>query len=82
MISDCISNDIPPQMNFFNMVTSLPNALLEFCLKLECCKPHKTQRHPTKCDKMNGVKLFPTVCHIHKFLMFSNQVLYYKSKVH
>ena len=37
------------------------NALLQFHLTLECCKPHKTARHPTKCDIINDVKLFPTV---------------------
>ena len=37
------------------------NALLQFELKLEHCKPHKAVRHQTKCDVINGVKLFPTV---------------------
>ena len=36
------------------------NALLQSRLKLERCK-HKGIRHPTKCDVMNDVKLFPTV---------------------
>ena len=36
------------------------NALLQFPLKLKCCKQHKAAHHPTKCDIINGVKLFPT----------------------
>ena len=37
------------------------NAFLQFHLKLECCKRHNAARHPTKCDIINDVKLFPTV---------------------
>ena len=40
------------------------NALLLSRLKLERCKPHKAARHPTKCDVINDVKLFPTVSQI------------------
>ena len=36
-------------------------AFLKFCLKLECCKPHKAEHHPTICDVINDVKLFLTV---------------------
>ena len=36
------------------------NALLQFCLKLEHCKPHNAAHHPRKCDVINDVKLFPT----------------------
>ena len=46
------------------------NAFLKSSLKLECCKPHISARHPTKCDLTNDVKLFPTVYHriyCHKF---------------
>ena len=39
------------------------NALLQFDLKLEHCKPHKAAGHPTKCDVINDVKLFLTVYH-------------------
>ena len=39
------------------------NALLQFELKLEHCKPHKAARHPTKSDVINDVKLFSTVYH-------------------
>ena len=42
------------------------NALLQFELKLEGCKPHKAARYPTKCDVINDVKLFSTVyCRIY-----------------
>ena len=37
------------------------NALLQFRLKLECCKPHNAAHHLLKCDVINDVKLFPTV---------------------
>ena len=42
-------------------------ALLQFCLKLG-----KAACHPTKCDVINDIKLFPTVCR-RKFLTLSNQ---------
>ena len=59
------------------------NALLQFCLELERWKPHKAARHPTRCDVINDVKLFPTVyCRIYcsKFLTLSNQTSRYKIK--
>ena len=56
----------------------LPNTLLQFCLKLELCKPHKAARHQTKCDIINDVKLFPTV--YRKLLTLSNQMSCYKIK--
>ena len=59
------------------------NALLQSCLKLERCEPHKAARHPTKCEVINDVKLFWTVYHriyCCKFLTLSNQISHYKSK--
>ena len=59
------------------------NALLQSRLKLERCKPHIAARHPTKCDVINDVKLFPTVyrrIYFRKFLTLSNQTSHYKSK--
>ena len=50
MISERISDDIPPQMKILNMVIPHSNALLQ---------PHNTARHPTKYDVINDVKLFP-----------------------
>ena len=35
------------------------NAFLQFPLKLERFKPHKAKCHPTICDVINDVKLFP-----------------------
>ena len=52
------------------------NALLQFELKLELCKPHKAACHTTKRDVINDVKLFPTVyrrIYCRKFLTLSNQ---------
>ena len=82
MISEHISEDIPPKME---ILTGYPhsNALLQFHLKLELCKPHNAALHPTKYDIINDVKLFPTVYHriyCHKFLTLSNQTSRYKSK--
>ena len=40
MISERISDDIPPQMKILNMVIPL-----QFELKFERCKPYKAARH-------------------------------------
>ena len=37
------------------------DALLQLCLKFERCKSHKIAHNPTKCDKINDVKLFMTI---------------------
>ena len=58
------------------------NVLLQFHLQFEHCKPHKAAHHPTKCDVINDVKLFPTVycrIHCHQFLTLFNQTSHYKS---
>ena len=58
------------------------NALLQFRLKLESCKPHNAARHPRKCDVINDIKLFPTVyrrIYCRKLLTLSNQKSRYKS---
>ena len=39
------------------------NTLLQFCLKLERCKPHNAACPATKRDLINDVKMFPTVYH-------------------
>ena len=59
------------------------NALLQSRLKFERDKPHKATRHPTKCDVINDVKLFPTVyrrIYCRNFMTLSNQMSCYKSK--
>ena len=59
------------------------NALLQFRLRFERCKPRNTARHPTKYDEINDFKLFPAVyrrIYCRKFLTLSNQKSLYKSK--
>ena len=57
---------INPQNDNFEYGNPLFNALLQSRLKLENCKQHKGVSHPTKCDVINDVKLFPTIyCRIH-----------------
>ena len=76
MISERISDDKPPQMKILNMVIPI---LMHLCM--ERCKPHKAARHPTKCDVINDVKLFPAVyrkIYCRKFLTLSNQTSRYK----
>ena len=85
MISEHISEDIspPPPNENFEYGCPHSNALLQFRLKLERCKPHNAARHPTKCDVINDFKLFPTVYHriyCHKLFTLSNQTSRYKSK--
>ena len=76
MISDRISDDIPPQMKFFEYGYHHSNALTQFPLKLRRCEPHKAACHPRICDVINDVKLLPTVyrrIYCRKFLTLSNQ---------
>ena len=83
MISERISDDIPPQNENFEYGYPHSNALLQFRLKIERCKPRNTARHPTKYDVINEVKLFPAVyrrLYCRKFLTLSNQKSRYKSK--
>ena len=57
------------------------NALVQFRLKFERCKPHNIARYPTRCDVINDVKLFPTVyrrIYCRKFLTLSNQTSRFK----
>ena len=84
MISERISNDIPPQIKILNMVIPI---LMHFCSFFSnwsvarCTMPHIIQQ--TKCDIINDVKLFPTVYRridCRKFFMLSNQTSRYKSK--
>ena len=59
------------------------NALLQFDLKLEWCRPHKATCHPRKGDVIDDVKLFPTVysrIYSRKILTLSNQTSGYKRK--
>ena len=57
--------------------------ILQFYLNFEHSKSHKAAHHPTKCDVINDVKLFPTVyqrIYCCKFLTLSNQTLRDKTK--
>ena len=83
MISDRISDDIPPQIKIVNKVIPNPNVLLQFPLEFGRCKPQKAAHHPALCDVINDVKLLPTVYHriyCRKFLTLSNQMSRYKIK--
>ena len=84
MISKRISDDKPLQMKIFEYGYSHSNALLQFYLNFERYRPHKAACHLTKCDVINGVKLFPTVYHwiyCRKLLTLSNQTSHYKKQV-
>ena len=61
MISDRISNDIPPQMKILNIVISILMHFCSFVLNLKLCKLHKAACRPTKCDIINDVEQFSTV---------------------
>ena len=68
-----ISDDISPQNENFEYSYPHSNALLQFCIKLEPCKPHIIQHCVTHCDIVNDVKLFPTVRGLsQKVVDFSN----------
>ena len=59
------------------------NAFLQFRPQLKHYKPQKAACHPTTCDVINDVKLFPTVywrISCRKFLTLSNQSWCYKIK--
>ena len=66
---------IPILMHLYSLVSNLSFASRK--------KPHKAVPHPTKCDVINDVKLFPTVyrrIYCRKFLTLSNQTSRNKSK--
>ena len=79
MISERISDDIPPQMKILNMDIPI---LMPFC-SLSSMEVLQAAPHPMKCDVINDVKLFLTVYHriyCRKFLTLSNRRLCYKLK--
>ena len=86
MISECKSDDIPPQMRILNMVIPILKRFYSFVSNWSVAsriKPQKGVRHPTKCDVINDFKLFPTVyrrIYCRKFLTLSNQISCYKIK--
>ena len=76
MISERISDGIPLRMKKNEYGYPHSNALLQFCLKFERCKPQKAARHPTICKVINDVKQCPS----RKYLTLSNQTSRYKIK--
>ena len=79
MISERISDDIPPQMKILNMVIPILMRFYKLVSNWSVAgriKAHKGVRHPTKCGVINDIKLFPTVyrrIYCLKFLTLSNQ---------
>ena len=82
MISDHISDDIPPNENFeYGYLIS--NSLMQSPFKLGCYKLHTAACQPMKCDVIYDVELFLAVyrrIYCHKYLTLSNQTSRYKSK--
>ena len=62
MISGRILDDNTSQNESFYYSYPHSNALLQFRLELERCKPHKASHHPKKCDVINDLKQLKTVC--------------------
>ena len=61
MISERLSDDIPPQMKVLNMVSPILMLVCSFISNLSVVKPHNAARHRTKGDVINDVKLFTKV---------------------
>ena len=64
MISERIYDDIPPQKKILNMVIPILMCFYSLGSNWSVASPiklYKGIRHPTKCDVINDVKLFPTV---------------------
>ena len=79
MISERISDDIPPQMKILNMVIPI---LMHFCSFVSNCSC-ASRIQPMKRDIIDDVKLYLTVYHriyCRKFLTLSNQTSRNKSK--
>ena len=67
-------------MKILNMVIPI---LMHFCSLNSMIGALQAAHHPTKCDVVNDVKLFPTVYHriyCRKYLSLSNQTSHYKLK--
>ena len=75
MISNRVSDGIPPQRNILNMTIPILMYFCIFFLKLQLYQPYERACHPPN--------LFPTVyrrIYCHTFLMLSNQMSRYKIK--
>ena len=86
MISNHISDDIPPQMKMLNMVIPIPMrfySLVSNWSIASLIKLHKCVHYQIECDVINDVELFSTVYHriyCRKFFTLSDQTSHYKSK--
>ena len=86
MISERISDEIPPQMKNLNMVIPILMrfySLVSNWSVASSIKPPKGVRNQMKRDVINDVKLFPTVyrrIYCRKFSTLSNQTSRYKCK--
>ena len=79
MISDGISDNIPPQVKILNFVIPI---LMHFCSFVSNWNVARGMSS-SKCDEINDVKLFPLVnclMHSRKFFRLSNQMSDYISK--
>ena len=73
MISNRISNNYTSRNKKFDYgYLAHSNAFLQFRLKFEHCKLHKVACHPTICDVITDVKLFPTCDVLSQILTLSN----------
>ena len=88
MISELISDDIPPQIKILNMVIPILMRFYSLVSNWKVASSIKTPkgvRHQMKCDVINDVKLFLTVYHriyCRKFSTLSNQDVTLQKQVH
>ena len=62
MISETISNDIPPQMKILNMVIPiLMHSAVSSRMEHMIIKPHKVARHPTICEVINSNSIWQDI---------------------
>ena len=64
MISERISDNIPPQIKILNMVIPIQMCFYRLVSNWSIAshiKPHKGVPQQMKCEVINGLKLFPTV---------------------
>ena len=88
MISERISDDIPPKIKISNVVIPILMrfySLVSNWSVASSIKPPKGVRHQMKRDVINDVKLFPTVhrrIYCHKFSTLCNQTSRLQKQVH
>ena len=85
MISERISDDIPPQMKILNMVIPILMGFYSLVSNWSGAspkKPYKGVRHPTKCDVINDIKLFPTYDLLSQIFDFIQSDVVLQKQVH